>query len=126
MSSKYIVFTKSEISPLVAKFAWFNLAVKISAVNLLNSGVVIYLLWWGIIFSTAVRAIIVAKLVILRISFLTSFILALGIVLMSKLVISGILSSISLTLALHSSFLTTSLFLLPHLVYLNQQEQVVI
>ena len=32
------------MSPLAAKFACFNLSVKFSAVNLLNSGVVIYLL----------------------------------------------------------------------------------
>ena len=55
------------ISPLVAKFTGFNLAVKFSAVNLLNSRVVIYLLWLGILFSTAVRVILVAKLVILGI-----------------------------------------------------------
>ena len=57
------------MSLLAAKFACFNLSVKFSAVNLLNSGVVIYLLWSDILFSTAVRAIAVAKLVILRISF---------------------------------------------------------
>ena len=56
---------------------------------------------------------------------LTSFILALWVVLVSKLVISGILSSIFLILALYTSFLTTS-FLLHHLVYLYQQEQVLI
>ena len=62
-------FTKSAISPLVAKFACFNLPVKFSAVNLLNSGVVRYLLWSGILFSTAVRAVVKAKLVKLGISF---------------------------------------------------------
>ena len=41
---------------------------------------------------------------------LTLFILALGVVLVPKLVISGILSSISLILALYSVFLATSLF----------------
>ena len=84
----------------------------------------------GILFSTAVRAIVVAKLVILGISTLTSFILALraevvtklvilGIssltsvyfsnksTLFAKLVISGILSSITFILALYTSFLTT-------------------
>ena len=66
---------------------------------------------------------VVAKLVIISISPLTSFILALGIVLVAKLVISGILSSIFFILALHKSFLMTS-FLLHHLGYLNQQEQV--
>ena len=57
------------MSPLVAKFACFNLSVRFSAIHLLNSGVVIYLLWSDISFSTAVRAIAVAKLVILGISF---------------------------------------------------------
>ena len=47
-----------------------------------------------ILFSTAVRAVLLAKLVILGILFLISFILALRIVLVAKLVISGILSSI--------------------------------
>ena len=48
------------------------------------------LLWLGIWFSTAVKAVIVAKLVILGISPLTSFILALRVVLVAKLVVSGI------------------------------------
>ena len=62
---------------MLAKFACANLAATVSADNLLNSGVVIYLLWSGILFSTAVRAIVVVKLVILGISFLTSFLLVL-------------------------------------------------
>ena len=37
----------------------------------------IYLLWSGILFSTGVRTVVAAKLVLLRIWFLTSFILAL-------------------------------------------------
>ena len=49
-----------------------------------------YLLWLGIFFSTVVRAVVVAKLVILDISFLTSFILALRKALVTKLVILGI------------------------------------
>ena len=49
------------------------------------------LLTLGILFSTAVRAALVAKLVILGISLLTSFALALRVVLVAKLVISGIL-----------------------------------
>ena len=64
-------------------------------------------------------------LVILGISFLTSFVLALRVVLIAEVLISGILSSIIFTLALYISFLTTS-FLLHQLVYLNQQEQVLI
>ena len=68
---------KSAISTLVAKFSCFNLAVKFSAANLLNSAVVIYLRWSGVLFLRAVRAVVVAKLVILGISCLTSFILVL-------------------------------------------------
>ena len=45
------------------------------------------LLILGIFFSTALRAVVVAKLVVIGISFLTSFILALGVVLVAKLVI---------------------------------------
>ena len=52
------------------------------------------LLTLGILFSTAVRAVEVVKLVILGILSLTSFILALRAVLVAKLVMSGILSSI--------------------------------
>ena len=112
---------------MLAKFACANLAAKCSAVNLLNSGVVIYLLWSAILFSTAVRTVVVAKLiilcilflasfilalraevvaklVILGISFLTSFILASRVVLVAKLVISGILSSLFLILVLYTIF----------------------
>ena len=82
---------KSCIPPSVAKFACLNLAVKFSIAIFLNSGVVIDLLWSGILFSTAVKAVVVvAKLVKLGILFLTSFILALRIVLVAKLVISSI------------------------------------
>ena len=49
----------------------------------------------------------IRKLGILGISPLTSFILALGVVLVANWVISGILSSIYLILALYTSFLTT-------------------
>ena len=63
-----------------------------------------------ILCSTEVRAVVVAKLAILGISFLTAFILALRVVLVPKLVISGILSSIFLILVLCTSFLTTLLF----------------
>ena len=64
----------------------------------------------GILFLTAVRAAVVAKLVILGISHLTSFILALRKALVAKLVISIILSSIFLILQLYSVFLTTLFF----------------
>ena len=56
------------------------------------------------------RAEDVAKLVMLGISSFTSFILALTVVLVAKLVISGILFSVFLILALYTSFLTTSFF----------------
>ena len=68
------------------------------------------LLTLGILFSTAVREALVPKFIILDISPLTSFILALRVVLVAKLVISGILSSIFFILALYTSFLTTSFF----------------
>ena len=63
----------------------------------------------GILFSTAVNAEVVAKPVILGISFLTSFIFVLRLLLVAKLLIPGILSSIFFILALYSVFLKTSL-----------------
>ena len=75
----------------------------------------------GISFSTVERAAAVAKLVILRISPLTSFILALREALVAKLVMLGILSSIFLMLALYTSFLVT--FWLHHFVYVNQRNR---
>ena len=59
------------------------------------------LLTLGTIFSTVVRAAVVANLVILGLSPLTSFILALRVVLVDRLVISGILSTIFFTLGLY-------------------------
>ena len=78
------------------------------------------LLTLGIFFSTVIRAAVVAKLVILDILPLTSFILGLRVVLVAKLVISGKLSSIFFILALYASFLMISFFLPHRLVYLNQ------
>ena len=75
---------KLAISFLLAKFTCANLEAKFSSVNLLNSVVVIYLLWSGILFST------IPKLVILGILFLISFILALRAAVVAKLVILGI------------------------------------
>ena len=63
----------------------------------------------GIFFSTVVNAEVVAKPAILGISFLTSFIFVLRLLLVAKLLISGILSSIFFILASYSVFLTTSL-----------------
>ena len=85
-----------------AKFACANLATTFSAVVLLKTGAVIYLLW-SILFSTAVRAVVVSKLVILGILFLTLFILAFRAAVVTKLVILGILFL--------TSFFTTSLSL---------------
>ena len=73
----------------------------------------------GILFSTASREVLVSNLVILGISPLTSFILELEVVLIARLVMWGLLCSIYLFLALHTSFLTTS-FLPHHLIYLNR------
>ena len=61
-------------------------------------------------FTLALKAIVVAKLVIIGILFLTSFVLALKVVLVGKLLISGILSSIFLIVASYASFLTIPFF----------------
>ena len=116
-------FTKSAMSPLDAKFAFLNLALKCSAVNLLNSGVVVYLLWLCILFST-VKAVVVAKLLILGILSLTSFILALRVVLVAKLVNIRYYIFNIFDLNIIYIFFWQHHFLLNHLVYLNQQEQV--
>ena len=62
------------------------------------------LLTSDILFSRAVRSVVVAKLVVPGISPSTTFTLALSVVLVTKLVISGILSSVFLIFALHTSF----------------------
>ena len=61
---------------MLATFSCANLSAKVSAVNL------------GILFSTIVRAVLVIKLAILCLLPLTSFILALRVVLLGKSVIS--------------------------------------
>ena len=114
--SKSVFSRKLAISLLLGKFSCVNLAVKFFSVNLLNSWILIYLSWsWsvvilfsvllilcysqfslsklltlGILFPTAVRAVVVAKLVILDTLLLTSFILALRAVIAAKLVILDI------------------------------------
>ena len=70
------------------------------------------LLILGFLFSTAVNAEVGAKPVILGISFLTSSIFVLRLLLVAKLLISAILSSIFFVLTSYSVFLTTSLNLL--------------
>ena len=62
---------------------------SISLIFVLLSDILTKLLTLGILFSTAVRAVVVAKLVILGILPLTSFILALRGVFVAKLVILG-------------------------------------
>ena len=66
------------------------------------------LLTLRILFSTAINAEVVTKPIILGTSFLTSFIFVIRIILVAKLVISGILSSIFFFFGLYSVFLTTS------------------
>ena len=68
------------------------------------------LLKLAILFSTAVIELVVANLVMLHISPLASFVLTLRVVLVAKLIISGILSSIFFILTLYAYFLTTSFF----------------
>ena len=75
---------------MLTKFACANRTVKFSAVNLLNSEVVIYLLWSGILLSITVKAVVVAKLIITGILFLTSFISELRAVVVARLVIIAI------------------------------------
>ena len=74
----------------------------------------------GILFSKVVRAVVVAKLVILGISFLISFVLALRVVLVAKLVILctllSLLKSTRTGTNLSKSYLSTLLFKLLKLV----------
>ena len=60
--------------------------------------------------STVIQAGVVDKLAILVIKCSISFISGLSVVLVGKLVIAGVLSSLFLILALYTSFLTTSVF----------------
>ena len=62
------------------------------------------LLTLGILFPTAIRALVVLKLVILGTTPLTSFILSLRVVAVDKLVMLGILSLIFFILALYTFF----------------------
>ena len=80
---------------MLPKFTRAVFAAKVSAV-----GEVTYLLWSGILISTAVRAVVVAKLEMLGILFLTSFILAIRAAVIDKLVIPGSLFLTSFILAL--------------------------
>ena len=93
LSSKSVFFTKLAISFFLAKFSCDNLAAKYSDVNF---DIYIHIFFWYIYYGQILVAIVVAKLVILSISFSNSFILALRVVLVAKLATSGILSSILL------------------------------
>ena len=82
---------------LVPKVACFNLAAKLSAVNLLNSGVVICLSWLGILFSTSLifvfKTVVVAKPLVSGIVFSTSLIFVFKTVVVTKPLVSGIFLS---------------------------------
>ena len=69
--SKSVFFTKLVISFLLAKYACANLAGNFSAADLLNSGLVIHIVWSDILFSIAVRVLVAAKLLILGVLPLT-------------------------------------------------------
>ena len=84
-------------------FNFINICVTVSFLT--------KLLILGILFSTALRAVLVIKLVILGIFPLTSFILVLGVVLVAKVAIQGILSLVFfLSLPYIHLFLTTASF----------------
>ena len=72
---------------MLTYFSFSNLCVIVLLTKILTL---------GILFSTALREVLVAKLVILGISPVTLIALTLRVVLLAKLVISGILSSIFL------------------------------
>ena len=78
------------------------------------------LLTLGILFSTVVRAVVVTKSVILGILFSNSFILALRVVLVATLVISGIFYLSIIYIFFNKTIFTASLNLL------KQQELVLI
>ena len=85
---------------MLAKFPCLSLAAKSYAANLLKYGVVIYLLWSSILFSTTVRVVVAVKLLMLGLSSLSSFVLALRAAFVANLVIIDILFSRSFILAL--------------------------
>ena len=91
--SKFVFFTKLDILLLLAKFVFANLVWRLSDINLLKSWVVINLSWsWSELVSFPVSLIFVLwsvffnELITLGILFLT----ALEAVVVSKLVILGI------------------------------------
>ena len=78
----------------------------------------IYLPWSGILFSKAVRAVVVVKLVMLGILFLTSFILALREAVVAKLVITGISCLTLLVLTLRVVLVAKLVYQVFYLQYL--------
>ena len=72
----------------------------------------------GILFLTSVRAVAVAKLVILVFSFLTSFLLTLRTAFVAKLVILGISSLTSFILALRAAVVAKLVIQVFYLQYL--------
>ena len=98
----------------MVNFCTKSLLLGILSSTVVRAVVVAKLVVLGILFLTsfilALRAVVVAKLVILVISPLTSFMLSLRVVLVRTFVISGILFSIFWILAFYTSFLMTSFF----------------
>ena len=86
-------------SDLAAKFAYFNLSSNIVPKKLLNLGVVMYLLWLGILFSISIafvsRAVVVTKLLTSGSLLSTAPIFLLKAVLPTKLLTSGVFLSFS-------------------------------
>ena len=90
MLSKSVLFTKS---------AYFNLAAGFSAVNLLNSSVVIYLDLSETLFSTSLtfvfKTVVVTKLLVFGVLLSTSLIYVFKIVAVTKPLVTGIFLSTS-------------------------------
>ena len=85
----------------LTKLAYVNHAAKFSAVNLLNSSVVIYFLLLGIVFLTSpifvLRIVVLTKLLVSSILFLISLVFVFKTVVVTKLLVSGIFLSTSST-----------------------------
>ena len=86
---------------MFSKSAYFNLTVKVSVVNLLNTWVVIYLELLGILFSTSLisvfKIVAVTKLLVFGILFSASLIFVFKTVVVPKPLLSVIYLSASLT-----------------------------
>ena len=108
MAMPFVLFETIFLLRLIILLLWSVSLFSISPSFVSQSVFLTKLLVLGILFSTAVNSEVVAKPVILGILFLTSFMFVLRLILVTKLLISGILSSIIFILAPHSVFLTTS------------------